>query len=293
MADGRLSLFQQKSLFLDHDALIIEGYKSLDSDKIVLIDAESRIFSAIDSWDRVQAFVGADASAPAHLPVDRPYFQRDAIEAVAAFVQDLWLKKARDSRPLHGLVLAGGQSSRMGEDKGRMRYRGETQALRCLRLLKGLGLPSFLSIRDGQWPEAETRDLPVLYDQFENAGPLCGMLTAMQRFPEASWLVVACDLPLLGADVLENLLQGRKIQKMATAYRSSEEPDFPEPLCAIYENSIRMRFYEALALGMACPRKVLLQSNTALLEPIDPLALTNVNNPDEARKIRARLQESL
>lgn len=292
MGAGRLSLFQQKSLFLDHDALLVEGYKSLDMDKIVVLDGEGQILSEIGNWDRVLAFVGVP-STPPPLPVDRPYFQRDNGEALATFIQEKWREKSRGARPLYGLVLAGGQSQRMGEDKGRIRYQGESEALRCYHLLKDLGLPTFLSLRKNQWSDDETRGLPILFDQFENAGPLCGILTAMQTHPEASWLVLACDLPLLTRPVLENLLEARRPEKMATAYRSVTEPDFPEPLCAIYEASIRMRFYEALALGLACPRKVLLQSNTALIEAFDASALTNVNNPEEAREARFRLQESL
>lgn len=287
MGRGGLSLFQRKSLFLDFDALIVEGYKSLEMDKIVVIDAEDRILSEIQNWDRVLAFVGPSEAPTGPLPVDRPYFQRDSIDAIAEFIQARWRQKAQS--PLYGLVLAGGRSQRMGEDKGRIRYQGESEALRCFRMLKDLGLPTFLSLRKGQWPDEEIQDLPILYDQFENAGPLCGMISAMQAFPEASWLVLACDLPLLGRPVLENLIRQRRPEKMATAYRSTSEPDFPEPLCAIYETSIRMRFYEALALGLACPRKILLQSNSALLEPFDSRALTNVNNPEEARAARSFL----
>lgn len=77
---------------------------------------------------------------------------------------------------------------------------------------------------------------------------------------------------------------------MATAYRSMHD-GLPEPLCAIYEPKIRMRLFEALGLGLSCPRKVLLNSDTLMLDPIDPLALENANTPEDFQKFQNLLKE--
>ena len=55
----------------------------------------------------IKAYVGEGMHPTRALPTDRPYFQRDALESIASFVQGLWLNKIKD-RPLFGLVLAGG-----------------------------------------------------------------------------------------------------------------------------------------------------------------------------------------
>ncbi|RYZ59423.1 MAG: molybdopterin-guanine dinucleotide biosynthesis protein B [Proteobacteria bacterium] len=292
MGNGQLPLFSQKSIFLDYDALFIEGHKALNIDKFVLLDGAQEIFDTLpeDSLASTLAFIG-ETEAPIHaLPIDRPYFQRDAIAEIADFIEAHWQKKIM-ARPLHALVLAGGLSSRMGQDKGHIRYSGKAQAIKAFESLEELGLPSFISLREDQWSAEERADYPLIYDQFRNLGPLGGILTAMSQAPDAAWLVIACDLPLLSQETLENLLQRRNPFKLATAYRSTTD-QLPEPLCAIYEPAIRMRLFEALGLGLSCPRKVLINSNSEILEPFDQISLTNANTPDDYKAIMSQIEEA-
>jgi len=293
MASGTQSYFSQRSIFLDYDAAIIEGHKTLDVDKIVMLDEDHAILDhlPVAALGRIRAFVGEGATPSQTLPWDVPYFQRDSIEAIALCVETIWqLKMNLSARPLHALVLGGGRSTRMGRDKSRIEYKGQLQALRVLDLFKDLGLPAYLSLRQDQWSAAERADLPILDDQFQNLGPIGGILTAMQRFPDAAWLVTACDLPLLDRAVLDHLLSNRRPEKLATAYLS-EHDGLPEPLCAIYEPIARMRLLEALGLGLSCPRKVLINSNTQLLAPFKAAALTNVNTPEEYEHIQTQFSE--
>lgn len=277
IADGQSSLFTQKSLHLDWDSLIIEGYKSLDMDKICLLDAELSILKELgdEGLARVKAFVGQDQRAPEELPPHIPYYHRDQIQELSRLVENQWGQLLKE-RPLRALVLAGGRSERMGHDKGRIDYHGQPQALWLCRQLKAMDIRPSLSLREGQWTEEELGTEEVLIDRFLGFGPLSGLLSAMHEDPFAAWLVIACDLPLLNDETLRHLIQHRDPKRMATAYRSSSD-GLPEPLCAIYEPKIRMRLHEAMALGLSCPRKVLLNSASLILEPIDSLALSNAN----------------
>ena len=65
-----------------------------------------------------------------------------------------------------------------------------------------------------------------------------------------------------------------------TAYRSNHD-GLPEPLCAIYASGSDKHIREFVADGMFCPRKMLINSNTKLLEQPNPVALDNVNTPDD------------
>lgn len=288
LADGEDSLFSRKSRFLDFDAVLIEGYKMLAIDKICFLDDEGRILSELSDESRagIKAFVGAQEKGP-DLP--QPYFHRDDSEGLASFIEHLWLEKIR-ARPLKALILAGGRSERMGQDKGLLDYRGKPEVYHLYDVLAKLGLSPVLSVREDQWPELDAKAYRVLSDKFLGLGPLSGLLTAMDSDPNAAWLVLACDLPLLNETTLEHLLESRSGKKMATAYRSMHD-GLPEPLCAIYEPKIRMRLFEALGLGLSCPRKVLLNSDTLMLDPIDPLALENANTPEDFQKFQSLLKE--
>jgi len=127
-----------------------------------------------------------------------------------------------------------------------------------------------------------------LVERGDVVGPAAGIRAAQLTHPEAAWLVVACDLPFLGAPALSRLVAARDPAKVATAYRSSHD-GLPEPLCAIWEPRAAGLLQQYLAVGRNCPRKFLIGSDTLLLDQPQPEALDNVNTPDELALARQRL----
>jgi molybdenum cofactor guanylyltransferase len=182
--------------------------------------------------------------------------------------------------PPHGLLLAGGYSKRMGKDKSSIRYAGTTQPELAAELLRSRCPEIFLSLRKGQSNATGLGNLNVVHDLWESAGPLVGILSAMTEHPEAAWLVIACDLPFLDGTSLDNLLAQRDPTKIATAYRSSHDGK-PEPLCTIYEAHARLILDDFFANDIRCPRKILMQTEPLLLDPVNPRALDNVNTPED------------
>ena len=145
--------------------------------------------------------------------------------------------------PVYGLVLAGGHSTRMKRDKATLTYHGRTQLEWAMSLLEGRVSKAFVSIRPGQSDPVRAQ-FEQIVDTHEGLGPIAGILAAQARYPEAAWLVLACDLPFLDGGTLDHLLAGRDPARQATAYRSSHpnhprHNGLPEPLCAIYEPSSR------------------------------------------------------
>ena len=185
--------------------------------------------------------------------------------------------------PPHGLLLAGGFSRRMGRDKSSIRYAGNTQPELTVALLRSRCAEIFLSLRKGQCNSTGLGNLNIVHDRGESAGPLAGILSAMTKYPEAAWLVIACDLPLLDGPSLDNLLARRDPTKIATAYRSSHDGK-PEPLCAIYEAHAHLVLEDFFANDIRCPRKILMQTEPLLLDPVNPRALDNVNTPKDYEK---------
>lgn len=190
--------------------------------------------------------------------------------------------------PLRGLVLAGGRSSRMGRDKAALEYGGRPQLERAVELLRPLVSSVHVSVRPDQAEDPLRRRFEQILDRGDVEGPAAGIRAAQLAHPEAAWLVVACDLPFLGAPALSRLVAARDPSKSATAYRSSHD-GLPEPLCAIWEPQAAALLDSFLAGGRNCPRKFLIQSDTLLLEQPQPEALDNVNTPDELALARQRL----
>ncbi len=182
--------------------------------------------------------------------------------------------------PIAGLILAGGQSTRMRRDKATLLIDGETQLARTARLLSPYVTQSYVSVRQDQTTEPERARFPQIIDQLSDIGPAAGILAAQHTRPDHAWLVVAVDLPLLDQSTLAYLLAHRDKSKLATAFKSSSD-GLPEPLCAVWEPSSHMALADFLKHGRSCPRKFLLSHAIALLDLPRSDALHNVNTPAE------------
>jgi molybdopterin-guanine dinucleotide biosynthesis protein A len=182
--------------------------------------------------------------------------------------------------PVYGLVLAGGRSSRMKQDKAALSYHGRTQLEWAMDLIQPFVSQAYVSVRPDQINDPIRAQYSQVVDTRENLGPIAGIVAAQTLHPDVAWLVLACDLPFLDAGTLKHLLWARAPERMATAYRSSHD-GLPEPLCAIWEPASRAAIAKYLETGRNCPRKFLINSDVLLLEEPNPRALDNVNTPEE------------
>ena len=177
----------------------------------------------------------------------------------------------------------------MGQDKALLQRDGKSQLKNLVELLGPLVERVFVSTRSDQQEEPERRQFAQIIDRYADIGPIAGVLSAMDDYPNVDWLVVACDLPNIDRETIRFLLDNRSDDGPFTAYRSSHD-DLPEPLCAIYHvgsDAVIRRFVDA---EITCPRKMLIQSDTRLLKQPNPRSLDNVNTPED---LRASVLESV
>lgn len=189
-------------------------------------------------------------------------------------------------KELYGLVLAGGKSQRMGHDKGLIKWHGVEQRYFLADLLSKFCKDVFISIRSEQ--KHEIKDgYKKIEDFYQDLGQYGAILSALTAYPEKSFLVVACDLPLIDEKAMEYLIRNRDSQKVATSYKSGID-HLPEPLCAIWEAKSKKRLLELLDEGITCPRKALIKSGESvkLVEPSYSELTMNVNTPVEAEKVK-------
>ena len=252
---------------------------------VVLVDGE------VPEW--LREVIGRQGKAPTLIEIDRvdallPLVERAAREAIP---------------PLRALLLAGGKSQRMGRDKAQLVYRnGQTEVERLRVACEGLGLSVNLSVRAvGEGSDVgkasdvgeggSNRDLPVIEDRFLGLGPAGAICSAFLIDPDAAWLVLACDLPLLDAETLSTLIEARRTDRVATAVRGPQK-EWPEPLVAIYEPRAYQRLLQFVGLGYSCPRKLLINSAVEVVELTDGRPLTNANTPEERQWVLGQLSGS-
>ncbi|MBK6976844.1 MAG: NTP transferase domain-containing protein [Cytophagaceae bacterium] len=76
---------------------------------------------------------------------------------------------------------------------------------------------------------------------FLQMGPYGAILSAFKFNPNVAWLVLACDMPLVGKNEIDFLIQNRNPSKIATACYNPET-NFPDPLFTIWGPKL-IRYY--------------------------------------------------
>jgi molybdopterin-guanine dinucleotide biosynthesis protein A len=189
MAQGSYSPLLERYAFSDHDLLLVEGLKELPIQKLLLADAERRILDFLrdGSVTNVAALVVPDDPA-SYTVFCMPVLSLDSVGDIAVFIESILIERSLTEIFPYGLVLAGGQSLRMGSDKALMQYHTENQLLRTAALLQPY-------CREEQAETYRPYGIPLITDTYLGSGPSGGLLSAQQIRPEAAWVVAACDLP--------------------------------------------------------------------------------------------------
>jgi len=191
---------------------------------------------------------------------------------------------------LWGLALAGGESRRMGQDKGQLSYSGEPQAYLTWQMLDALCPRAFLSVRAEQADVLPYSKLPLIVDEKTKCGPSAGLLAAWTQHSDVAWLVLATDMPLVEQALLLELIESRAPVRLAPAFR---HPDgTPEPLCTIWEPQALPKLLDQARVGDYSLRKLLEQSAVKMLQPKDPGRLVSVNSFAEYQAMRQRMGSS-
>lgn len=135
-----------------------------------------------------------------------------------------------------GLILCGGQSQRMGSDKGLLQLDKQNWARKAMDTLTCLKIPVKLSVNKKQQglytAFFSTDDLVVDNDALSLKGPLLGLLSCHLAYPHEDLFVLACDMPLMEVSLLRKLYHISREEK-AAVYVFTNDGE-AEPLCGIY-----------------------------------------------------------
>lgn len=158
------------------------------------------------------------------------------------------------SEPASAVILAGGASRRMGQDKRRLRLWGEqgpTLLERTVGLLAGLSDDVVVVLNDpDNWPGLPAR---LVSDELPDGGALGGISSGLAATAHPYALVVACDMPFLSAALLAAMLAVPRdyellIPRSPQAGVARNQFDL-EPLHAIYSRRCLAPMRAALADG--------------------------------------------
>ncbi len=186
------------------------------------------------------------------------------------------------------VIQAGGESRRMGQDKGLMPFLGRPLVERVARRLQALADEMLITTNN---PEAYAfLGLPCIPDRLPGRGALGGLYTALSAASGETVAVVACDMPFVSAGLLE-YARGLLLSTPADLVIPRTEGGM-EPFHAVYRREVCLPLIEAaLQAGLrradAWFGQVRLRYLTAEeIAAHDPhgLAFLNVNTPEELQQ---------
>ena len=192
---------------------------------------------------------------------------------------------------LYGLVLAGGGSSRMGEDKARLEIReGVSQLDWSLRALSPFCHTVWISVRD----EDRSKELAVpaegaVYDEVDIPGPMAGIIAGLKRAGGSAIFALACDMPYVDVAALLQLKSQRARDSLATCFLGSDGK--PDPMCAIYEAAALSELEERASKEWFSLRRFLEGAQVERVKLSQSEWLASVNTPQDLEKAKRRFQK--
>jgi len=184
-----------------------------------------------------------------------------------------------------GVILAGGRSSRFGENKALAVVKGETLIERAVRTLDAL-FDSCLIVTNE--PRVYSfLGLPTVEDMVKGLGPLGGIHTALRTIHEPYAFVVACDMPELNPRLIHLLVGLRhnydvvvpRIDGWLEALHAVYSKQCTEPIESLISSGFRqvIRFFPEVRVRYVDRKEV---------EEADPAleSFFNINTHDDLRR---------
>ena len=176
-------------------------------------------------------------------------------------------------------ILAGGKSTRMGQNKALMEFQNETMIGRISREFSGLGEVLVSASSRGIY---EVEGLRVVYDVEKEIGPIEGIRQLVKASSEEYIFICAADMPFVNTDIANYLAEF--ISSDHDCYVVVDE-DHVHPLCAIYSKKILPVIEELIREGKYRLMELLNRVRTKYISlehtDFDRRVLRNVNTKDE------------
>ncbi len=175
-----------------------------------------------------------------------------------------------------GIILAGGKSLRMGEEKGFVNHKNRPF---ISHILDAITLITDQIIICTNKSEYEEFGYPCIPDEIPNCGPIGGIYTGLLHSKTELNFILSCDIPFITTSLLKNILKQHSENFDITHYTNN-------PLIGIYNNSITQSFLKSMEDKQLKLLTLLSNINVQELpvtKEVTPL-LKNINTPQEYKK---------
>jgi len=200
------------------------------------------------------------------------------------FLSTLMVPHRVDIASTEGLLLLGGGSERFGSDKLHATLAGEPLFARPLRALASVVSHVNLSVR-GADAHVDVpfglRDgsISVIPDPETQVGPLGGIAASLAE-RRVDQLVLAGDLPMISADVLNLLVEAARDIRADVVCARAKESGRAQPLCGMWRATVSPQLEAYLADGNRSVFGFLDLVDVHFVDVADR-ELVNINRPED------------
>ncbi|MEG4015070.1 MULTISPECIES: molybdenum cofactor guanylyltransferase [unclassified Microcoleus] len=190
------------------------------------------------------------------------------------------------------IVLAGGQSSRMGTDKALLEIEGKSLLQRALEVAASVTPQVYVLTA---WPDRYrstlTEQSQFLLEYNPGSGPLVALTQGLTEIP-ADWiLLLACDLPLLEPQIIQNWASQLTAIPQSTLAIVPYQNSRWEPLCGFYRQQSLASLQSFIEKGGRSFQKWLNQIQAIPL-PVgerEAIMLSNCNTLEEFEQLKDKI----
>lgn len=174
-----------------------------------------------------------------------------------------------------GLVLAGGNSTRMGEDKAELYYHSQPQYFHLKNLLSPYCSEVFISSKSNSYS-----CLPMIFDdkKYGEIGPIAGLLTAFDQGENEDILVISVDSPLISDKEIKQLIQSKN--NLASVFYNPET-NFYEPFLGVYRANFKLILQENFEQNNISLQQILKENNVEKIIPDNLDVIKSINTKAE------------
>ena len=179
-------------------------------------------------------------------------------------------------------LLAGGGSSRMGQQKSLLEYKGRPLIAYIYERLEPLFSEVLISTSGGNHLPGELQSVRTVLDEVTGFGPIAGIAASLAAASYQTVFIAACDIPTIHHDLVAGMLDG-SAECDVVVPRTKE--GLLEPLHGVYKRNVLPELLRLIDSGERRIRILYDSVNTCYKDLGTAYHLTNINTPEEYRRI--------
>ncbi len=177
---------------------------------------------------------------------------------------------------ISAIILAGGKSSRMGEDKGLMLLNNTPMITPIIKLAEWFADEIIIVSNQSGYDQF---GYPVVEDLIKESGPLAGIHTGLENITNQKSIVLSCDVPFVSKELLQFVIDASEGYDVTIPEKNGKT----HQIIGVYDKSISGFIKEELERGQRKIKLALEKLNLNVIDAnvFDQKLFTNLNSRED------------